>query len=210
MPLDRPTIERAARRYREDAPLYQVEREQIETLPRAFADGHFGRRDAIWVVRWYYRRFFGAISHAERREAEDRFERNDAGTVRDVVSTVANASVGAGSVTTDTGEDDHDATDTETVTTIGDAVTTLQRLEGMTIPVASAFLAFSHPGDAIVVGPRLWGELTGWNVLDDPYPDPPAIDDYERYLANCRSVVDRLDCDFWTLYRALWTLSDDR
>lgn len=180
MELTRSVVEEKATEYREYEPLYPVEREQIETLPAAFETGEYGRRDAEWVVRWYYRRTLGAIPDAERRAAEAAFGRNEFETVRDVVADVCEAT---------------------------DAATRIERLatlEGVDVGVASAFLCFLEPERYVVVGERVWRQLRDADELSGPYPDPPSIDAYERYLERCRSCCDRFDCDTWTLYRALW------
>ena len=182
MKLTRSLVTDAVAAYREREPLYAVEREQIETLPGAFASGAFGRRDAEWVVRWYYRRYLGAYPDAARRAAEERFERNDFDAVRTAVSDAATAS------TTDA------------------ALGTLTRLSGVDVPVASAFLMFANPEDRVVVGEREWTALRDAGALSDSYPDLPSVAEYETYLGTCRSLADRFDCDGWTLYTALWRI----
>lgn len=182
MELTRSIVERKAAEYREQEPLYPVEREQLESLPSAFETGEYGWRDAEWVVRWYYRRHLGAIPDAERRAAEDRFGRNDVETVRNVVA---------------------DVLETPDATT---RVERLTALEGVDVGVASAFLFFLAPDRYVVVGEREWQVLRAVTDLSDPYPDPPSIDAYETYLERCRSLAERLECDLWTLYRAIWRL----
>lgn len=184
MELTRAVVETRSREYRDREPLYAVEQEQLETLPSAFASGEYGRRDAAWVVRWYYRRFLGAYPDAERRAAEERFRDNDFEAVRRAISDAFEA-------------DDAAA-----------AIDRLTDLAGVDVPVASAFLAFAAPEAYAVVGPRLWSALRAAGELDRPYPDPPSIPAYVTYLERYRSLADRLDCDLWTLYRALWRLSE--
>lgn len=182
MNLTRSLVETEAAAYRRQEPLYAVEREQIETLGTAFEEGEFGWRDAEWPVRWYYRRFLGDVPHDERRYREERFARNDFEAVRDAVTDAAAAA---------------------------DAATRLERLtdlEGVDVPVASAFLFFFDPDASVVVGEREWTVLEDAGVLAAPYPDPPSIGEYERYLEGCRTLAERFDCDMWTLYRALWRL----
>ncbi|AGB32700.1 hypothetical protein C488_08627 [Natrinema pellirubrum DSM 15624] len=173
-----------AREYREREPLYAVEAEQLETLPAAFAAGEYGRRDAVWVVRWYYRRFLGDYPDADRRAAEDHFRDNDFETVRSAIAAAVDAADAAA------------------------AVEALTALEAVDVPVASAFCMFLDPDEYVVVGPREWAMLRDADELERPYPDPPSVADYERYLERCRTLADRFDCDLWTLYRALWRLSD--
>lgn len=185
MTLTRSLVKSKADEYRAEEPFYPVEQEQVETLPSAFAAGEFGWRDAEWVVQWHYRRFLGAVPNDERREREDRFGRNDFEDVRDAIAETAEASDPA------------------------DRIDRLLALEGVDVPVASAFLLFVDPETCVVVGEREWSVLREYGELAEPYPDPPSIEAYETYLDTCRSVLDRIDCDAWTLYRALWRLWKD-
>ncbi|WP_306056295.1 hypothetical protein [Natronococcus wangiae] len=182
MTLSRSIVATKADEYREQEPLFPVEQEAVETLPGAFESGEFGWRDAEWIVQWYYRRFLGAVPSAERREREARFGRNEFDDVRDAVTDVAAASDPA------------------------DRIDRLLALEGVDVPVASAFLLFADPDACIVVGEREWTVLFDRGSLADPFPDPPSVDAYEAYLETCRSATARLECDAWTLYRALWRL----
>lgn len=183
MELTRSLVETQAREYRDREALYTVEQESLETLPRAFESGEYGRRDAAWVVRWYYRRFLGDYPDAERREAEEGFRDNDFEAVRSAIGDAVDASDAA------------------------EALERLTDLEAVDVPVASAFCMFIDPDAYVVVGPREWSALRAAGELDRPYPDPPAISDYETYLERCRSLADRFDCELWTLYRALWRSS---
>ncbi|WP_076607802.1 hypothetical protein [Natronorubrum thiooxidans] len=182
MDLSQSLVESTADEYRDEHPLYPVEQEGVETLPTAFRTGEFGWRDAKWVVRWHYRRFLGAIPNATRREREAQFDRNDFEDIRDALIDVATAD---------------------------DPVTHIDRLtalEGVDVPVASAFLLFVGPESCLVVGEREWTVLYDAGELADPYPDPLSPAAYDRYLETCRSLGERFDCDMWTLYRALWQL----
>jgi hypothetical protein len=182
MPLTRSTIEEQAAEYAEEEPLHAVEEEAIETYPRAFAAGEFGRRDAEWVVQWHYRRFLGAIPDRERREREGRFAGNERAAVREAVAAAADA-------------DDLD-----------ERVERLTRLEGVDVAVASAFLQFIDPERYVAVDGRTWGALHEAGELDDPYPGSPSVEEYREFLAACRRVADETGVDLWTLYRALWRL----
>ncbi|RQH03526.1 hypothetical protein [Natrarchaeobius oligotrophus] len=184
MELSRSLVESTAREYREREPLFLVEQEGIETLPAALESGEFGRRDAAWIVRWYYRRFLGDYPDEKRREAEEAFRTNDFDDVRDAIG------------------DALEATDARA------ALDALTRLEAVDVPVASAFLTFADPDVYLAVGPREWAALRDAGELADPYPDPPTPADYETYLERCRSLADRFDCELYALYRALWRLSD--
>lgn len=182
MTITRPLVEEHAEAYRESEPLYTVEQENVDLLPAAFERGEFGRRDAEWVVRWYYRRFLGAFPDAERRRIEEAFERNDYEAISEAI---------AGAVEADTVEA---------------AIDHLTDLHGVGVPVASAFLMFIDPDRFVVVGEREWHTLHAHEELASPYPDPPTVAEYETYLETCREVADRVGCDLYTLYQALWRL----
>ncbi|WP_435180009.1 hypothetical protein [Halorussus sp. AFM4] len=185
MRLTRATVTAAAEDYRRREPLYPVERDQVRTLPDAFAAGEFGWRDAEWVVRWYYRRFLGEYPDAERRAAEEGFGANDFEEVREVIADVV--------ATSSTRE----------------RVDRLTDLAAVDVPVASAFLLFADPDANVVVGPREWAVLREAGELSVPYPGSPSVGEYVTYLDACRSVADRCDCDGWTLYQAIWRLWKD-
>ncbi len=181
MELSRSVITDEAEAYRESEPLVTVEDQHLDILPGMFADGEFGRRDAEWVVRWYFRRFLGAYPDAERRRREEAFRTNDFGTVRDVLVDLRSLDA-------------------------ADALDRLTALDGVDVPVATAFLQFSAPDAYIVVGAREWSVLHEAGELADPYPDPPSPADYHSYLETCRRLADAFDCALPTLYRALWRL----
>nr|WP_193570051.1 hypothetical protein [Halorussus sp. JP-T4] len=183
--MTRSTVTAAAEEYREREPLYAVERDQVRTLPAAFASGEFGWRDAEWVVRWYYRRYLGEYPDPERRDAEERFGENDYEDIGEAIADVV-------------------ATDS-----VSDRVDRLTDLAAVDVPVASAFLLFVDPEEYVVVGPREWAVLREAGELSPEYPGPPSVGEYVTYLDVCRSVADRVDCDLWTLYRALWRLWKD-
>ncbi|MFA9427155.1 hypothetical protein [Natronorubrum sp. A-ect3] len=185
MDLTRTIIETKAEEYRTHEPLYPVEQEQIEGLPGAFESGEFGWRDAEWVVRWYYRRSLGDVPNAERRAAEDRFGQNDFEMVKRVLG------------------------DATTASDVSERVSRLTTLEGVDVPVASAYLLFIDPTSFIVGGERELAVLDAAGQLPDDYPDTFSLEAYETYLERCRSLADRLECDMWTLYRALWRLGSE-
>lgn len=180
--ISRSLVEEYAEAYRESEPLYTVEQENVDLLPAAFERGEFGRRDAEWVVRWYYRRYLGDFPDVERRRIEEEFERNDYEAISEAISGAVEAE------------------------TVEEAIDHLTALQGVGIPVASAFLMFIDPEQFVVVGEREWSVLRAHDELADPYPDPPMVTEYETYLEACREVADRVACDLWTLYQALWRL----
>jgi len=166
--------------YEDDEPFDLVEREHVQTLPPAFATGDIGRRDAEWVVQWYYRR--GSVDDAERRAAEERFLDNDYETMVAAIQEAADA------------------------TALDERIDALTALTGVDVPIASAFLAYTHPGECVAIGEREWTALNEVGELDSAYPDDVTSDDYEKYLDAVQAVATRTDHDVWTVYRALWRL----
>jgi hypothetical protein len=185
MPLSPGEVEQAVEAYPDRQPLAAVECDHRELLPRAFAAGDFGWRDAEWVVQWYYRRFLGAFPDERRRAAEGAYGENDYEAVQAAV---------AGAV-------DADGT--------AERLEHLTALSGVGVEVGSAFLQFVDPEAFLVVSHREWGALRAAGELDDDYPDPPTAADYERYLDACRAVADRCGRDAWAVYRALWVLGGE-
>lgn len=185
--LTRAVVDELAEAYGREEPFDMVEREHIETLPPAFASGEFGRRDAEWVVQWYYRRRrrVGAIGDAERRAAEERFLENGYEAVVEAIQGAAAA------------------------TDLDEQCDRLTTLVGVDVAVASAFLTFTHPGRRVAVGPREWAALVAAGDLSEPYPDPMTTAVYDRYLDAVEAVADRVDRDHWTVYRALWQRGGD-
>jgi len=173
-------VDDLAAAYEEAEPFDLVEREHVDTLPPALAAGDFGRRDAEWVVQWYYRR--RAIPDADRRAAEERFLDNDYEVLVDAITAAAAA------------------TDRER------KLEQLRSLTGVDVAVGSAFLAFLHPETYVAIGEREWmGLYHAGELLDSPPPSFAAAD-YWRYLDTVSAVADRVDRDLWTVYRALWRL----
>ncbi|RAW44692.1 hypothetical protein DQW50_13155 [Halorubrum sp. 48-1-W] len=190
MDPSRADVETALEAYRSEEPLYTVESEAVETLPDAFRSGEYGRRDAQWVVRWYGRRYLGDEPAGEdRSRREEAFEGADFEAVRDAIATAVEAErEGSGS-----------AGSTGYATAIDD----LTALPGIDLPVASAFLAFVHPDQFVVVGPREWRTVRDLTDLG-PYPDPPSVDEYDDYLTACDELTDRYGLDPWELYMVVW------
>ncbi len=168
--------------YREEEPLYPVEQDSVESLPKAFRTGEYGRRDVEWVVRWYYRRYLGGYPDDERRRAEDRFSDAQFETVRDAVELAVEAE-----------PDDY-----------RDAMDALTALPGVDLPVASAFLAFAHPDDFLVVGDREWRVVSQLTALEESYPDPPSYAAYDRYIGASRGLAAEFDCNLRQLYMVVW------
>lgn len=182
MELTSSVVEEMAGEYRAEEPLAAVEQDHVEMLPSMFAEGEFGWRDAVWVVRWYYRRFLGAVPNADRRAGEAAFDDND---FDDVHSTIQDVS----------GSRD-----------VEFQIDRLTSLDGVDVPVATAFLQFVDPATYLVVGEREWTVLEDAGEISTPYPSPPTTDDYRTYLEAARDVADRCHCDTWTLYQAIWRL----
>ena len=191
MELSESTVRDRAREYAASEPLYDVERQHVETVPKTFAGDEYGRRDAQWVVRWYFRRYLGEFPDRERREREDAFRDNAFDDVVDAVGTAA------------------DAVDGDEQLDVDAALDALTALDGVDVAVASGFLQFLAPSRFVAVDRRTWQVLAAAGELDGGYPDPPSIDEYRRFDDACRAVMERTDVDAWTLYRALWRSYSD-
>jgi hypothetical protein len=183
MELTAQAVDEAVREYPAVQPLSAVETEHLELLPDSFERGNFGWRDAEWVVQWYFRRFLGSYPDAERRAVEDAYGENGFEDVRAAIAAAVAAD--------------------EAV----DALDRLTTLEGVDVPIGSAFLQFVDPDRYVVVGEREWTALRERGAIEDVYPEPPTAPKYERYLGACRTLADRCECDLWDLYRALWVLT---
>jgi hypothetical protein len=185
-PTTRLTPERVddlAAEYAAREPFDLVEREHVETTPRAFASGEFGRRDAEWPVQWYHRR--DLRSDAERRAAEERFLDNDYEAMVEAIRGAATAD------------------------TLAEKLDRLTTLTGVDVPVASAFLAFTHPETYVAIGRQGWDGLRVAGELEGAYPDPVTAERYRTYVEAVTDVAERTDRDVWTVYRALWRLGAD-
>ncbi|WP_017344381.1 hypothetical protein [Halorubrum sp. T3] len=188
MDLSESTVRERARAYTETEPLYDVERQHVETVPETFAGDEYGRRDAQWIVRWYFRRYLGEYPDRERREREEAFRDNEFDDVIDALDAAVDA-VGV--------KNDDSAN-------VDDALDALTALDGVDVAVASGFLQFLAPSRFVAIDRRTWAVLAAAGELDDAYPDPPSAADYRRFDDACRAVMDRTGVDAWTLYRALW------
>ena len=174
-----------SRAYPEVQPFSLVEDEHRELLPKMFRRGDYGWRDAEWVVQWYGRRFMSGFPDRDRRALEDAYDDNDYEAVHDAISAAVDADSAAGML-------DH-----------------LTGLAGVDVPIGSAFCQFIDPERYVVVDERQWDMLHEAGELDAAYPDPPTVEDYERYLETYRVVAERCGCSLWDLYRALWVLGRD-
>lgn len=183
MDLTEATIADRAEEYTETEPLYDVEQQHVEILPNTFAGSDYGRRDVQWVVQWYFRRYLGSYPDQERRETESAVRDNDFEAVLDTLGAVAQ------------GSDDP-----------AEALTVLTDLNGVDVPIASAFLQFVDPERYVALDERTWDVLQEAGELDSPYPDSPSVETYATFDETCRAVMDRTGVDAWTLYRALWRL----
>ncbi|PSQ58827.1 MAG: hypothetical protein BRD23_05805 [Halobacteriales archaeon SW_9_67_25] len=182
MELTQSLVESTAAEYERREPLYAVEQEQVDIFPATIRDGDYGWRDVEWVVQWYYRRYLGAYPDAERRDGEAAFRDNSFEGVLDRLAATVEAD--------DTAE----------------RLRHLTALDGVDVPVGSAFLLFLFPDRYVVVGDREWGVLREAGELSEPYPDSPSIEAYVAYDGVCQGLLEQFDVDAWTLYRALWRL----
>jgi len=193
MDLSESTVRERARAYAAAEPLYDVERQHVETVPKTFAGDEYGRRDAQWIVRWYFRRYLGEYPDRERREREEAFRDNEFDDVIDALDDAVDA-VGV--------KNDDSAN-------VAGALDALTALDGVDVAVASGFLQFLAPSRFVAIDRRTWAVLAAAGEPDAPYPDPPSTDDYRRFDEACRAVMDRTGVDAWTLYRALWRSFED-
>jgi hypothetical protein len=205
MDLSESTVRDRARAYAETEPLYDVERQHVETVPKTFAGDEYGRRDAQWIVRWYFRRYLGEYPDRERREREDAFRDNDFGDVIDALGAAVDA-LGAGDPEGDAHADEGRDLDapTDEDCDLDAALSALTALDGVDVAVASAFCQFLAPSRFVAIDRRTWAVLAATDELDGDYPDPPSAADYRRFDDACRAVMARTGVDAWTLYRALW------
>jgi len=174
-----------SRAYPEVQPFSMVEDEHRELLPRMFADGDYGWRDPEWVVQWYGRRFLDGFPNRDRRALEDAYGDNDYEDVHDAISAAVDADTAAG------------------------MLSHLTELDGVDVPIGSAFCQFIDPERYIVVDERQWRVLREAGELDADYPEPPTVAEYGQYLDAYRAVTERCECSVWELYRALWVLGQD-
>ncbi|MFB6252069.1 MAG: hypothetical protein ABEI27_10375 [Halobellus sp.] len=185
MNLTADVVTEHTRTYPEVQPFSMVEDEHRELLPKMFERGDYGWRDAEWVVQWYGRRFIGGFPKSDRRTLEDAYDDNDYEDVHDAISAAVDAEDAA------------------------EMLAHLTDLAGVDVAIGSAFCQFIHPDQYVVIDSRQWGVLSALGEVDDDYPDPPTVEDYERYLETYRAVAERCECSLWDLYRALWVLAEN-
>ena len=198
MELTESALRDRARAYAETEPLYDVERQHVETVPKTVAGDEYGRRDAQWIVRWYFRRYLGEYPDHERREREEAFRDNAFDDVIDAVDGAVDA--------LDVGKRDGDD---GTGADVAAALAALTALDGVDVAVASGFCQFLVPSRFVAIDRRTWAVLVAAGELDGAYPDPPSTADYRRFDEACRAVMNRTGVDAWTLYRALWRSFSD-
>ncbi|ELY53021.1 hypothetical protein [Natronococcus jeotgali] len=182
MALAPDAVEILADEYPDEQPLAAVEDEHRELLPATLRKGAYGRRDVEWIVQWYFRRLLGRYPDAERRAAEERFGDNE----YEALETAIEGALAA-----------------ETTRAKLEALT---ELTGVDVPIGTAFLQFLEPERYLAMSAREWGVFREQGELEEPYPDEPNVEDYERYLERCRELERRCDRDLWDCYRALWLL----
>ena len=172
----------AAATYDEREPFERVEQERLDTLPDAFADGSYLWKDAEWVVRWYARRPLDGRHQA--REA--RFRDNAMAAIESAIDAAQAA-------------DDP-----------VDAVNAMIALDGVDVPVASAFLYFMDPERFIPASAHTWRLLAGAGLLAHDWPDAVTPSDYVRFLEACRSLASTTGISLVEVERGLWQLADPR
>ncbi|MFB6233706.1 MAG: hypothetical protein ABEH61_05550 [Haloarculaceae archaeon] len=185
MELSQSLVATKAGEYETQEPLYAVEQEQIDLFGATIRDGEYGWRDVEWVVQWYYRRYLGGYPDEQRRDSEAAFRQNDFEDVLDTLSATLESD-GPGA-----------------------KLRRLRTLDGVDVPVGSAFLLFMYPSRYVVVGERGWGVLREAGELSAPYPDTPSVETYLIYQDVCGELLERFGVDAWTLYRALWRLGKE-
>lgn len=84
-----------------------------------------------------------------------------------------------------------------------DRISTLIRLDGIDVPVASAILAFAAPARDIVMGEHEWAALVRWGCLETPFPSEPEPADYGRYRLAAQELADS-DTSLVTVQRACY------
>lgn len=180
--IDSETVRDALERYPQHAVFARVEDDRLETLPDAFRDGSYLWKDVEWVVRWYCRRPLDGHD----RSAEEAFRENGMDEIRDAIDTVHAAD------------------------TIHERVDALVALDGVTVPIASAFLQFIDPDSFAVIDRRAWRTLHQSGAVDAPYPDPVSMEAYEQFLRECHGIAATADVRVAMVARALWVLDVDR
>ncbi|WP_241658416.1 hypothetical protein [Halorubrum sp. BOL3-1] len=103
MDLRESTVRDRAREYVASEPLYDVERQHAETVPKAFAGDEYGRRDIQWIVRWYFRRYLGEYPDPPSTGDYHRFD--DACRAREDRRDVGGADLRTGLTARDRGDD---------------------------------------------------------------------------------------------------------
>ena len=155
MELRESTLRDRARAYAETEPLYDVERQHVETVPRTFAGDEYGRRDAQWIVRWYFRRYLGEYPDRERREREEAFRDNAFGDVIDALDAAVDA----------LGVEEHERDDGAGAD-VDAALSALTALDGVDVAVASGFCQFLAPSRFVAIDRRIWAVLAAAGELD--------------------------------------------
>lgn len=174
-------VRELATEYERLDPFVTVETERLETMPDALAEGAFVWKDAEWVVRWYARRF----AEGNLSELEDPFSNNRFEDIERAIGAAVDAP------------------------TVEEKIDRLTSLDGVDVPIASAFLHFMEPDRYIVAGPPLWHVLEDAGELDVPYREPMPVDLYVTYLETCRAVARDFEVSLLTLYRGLVRLGSD-
>ena len=158
-----------------------VEEDRLATLPEAFQDGSYLWKDCEWIVRWYLRRPLDGQSNPQ----EETFRHN---RMREIETAIDEAIA---------------------VETLEARFEALLALDGVDVPLASAFLQFIDPDSYTAIAEPCWDALVLHGDLSGDYPDPVRPSAYRQYLESCRDLAEQADLRTVDIGRALWRLGRD-
>lgn len=176
--FDSETLRNRAAEYGDREAFAVVENERLETMPEAFRNGTYLWKDCEWIVRWYSRRSLdGHLNPAEETFRQNRMER---------VEVAIELAV-------------------EAKRTI-DKLDALLTLEGIDVPIASAFLQFMDPKAYAAISNPCWRALVDADILSGAYPEIVGLKDYDRFLGACRELAGDAEMPVFAVGRALWRI----
>ena len=176
--IDADTVRERNEEYLAREPLAVVEDDRLDTMPDAFRDGTFLWKDCEWIVRWYLRRPLDGQSKPQ--ETEFRHNRMRA------IESAIDETVAADSIESRLGA--------------------LLALDGVDVPIASAFLQFIEPESYAAIAEPCWDALVRAGELSGDYPDPVRPSAYRQYLESCRDLAAQAELRTVDIGRALWRL----